>query len=669
MFVQVHLVKGWREPLWYHVSGKLASQVCLGALVDVPLRNVKHTALVIRILLDLPPGVTHTIREIEGVVIAPSDKAYRLFVEQLAALYCTTPARLYRRFISLVTAAPKKELKAKATALVEEVSDQSQNVTLTDEQKAAYDAIAPYIENPSYHAFLLKGVTGSGKTEVYKALINGVWAQGKSIIFLVPEVSLALRFEMILKEQLPKEIVLHSLHSLSRVSERRTLWDAIHNKKQMILVGVHLPLFIPLANIGLIIVDEEHEGSFREKRHPKIHSRDAALLRARHHDIPIVLGSATPSLATMAGIEKGSIIPCSLTKRFKGTFPQIVKAHLGNRSQVRKNFWITKELEKALTECFSRGEQAILYLNRRGHSFCAQCTSCGHIPMCDNCSVSLTPHEHHGRNSTGYMLVCHYCAKEQALPEVCVGCSSPMKKSHMKGIGTQKLFNIVQKIFPDIRIARADLDSTKDKRQWAQTAEDFYKRRYDLLIGTQLVTKGYDFPGVTCVGIVWADLGLFVPHYDVRETVLQKLIQVSGRAGRAQEKSTVVVQHMADDSLFDMISEEHYSAFCQDELAIRKELLYPPYARFIQVEVSHADSNVVERDAKRFANKLSSHIADTNAHCVVLGPVVPPVSRIQNIDYRHIYVRSQSFGQAYRLFGAVLKEISLAAHVNIVPTP
>lgn len=660
MFVQVTLLSGWREPLWYRVPEHLISVVAKGSFVEVPLRTQKIPALVQK-LSNFPTTEHKEIREILGILAFPDDSHYHGFIDQISDFFFIEPNVLHHRIVGHLHASPETPDDEAIPPLQETAL-----INLSDEQQFVIDNVRPQIAKSQYAPTLLQGVTGSGKTEVYKQLIVEAINQNKTVLCLFPEVALSMQFETLFKEQLPWPEKVFSFHSTTKISEKKLLWNKLLNGSPVVILGVHLPVLLPITNLGLIIVDEEHERGFQEKRHPKINSKEIALWRAKTYQCPIVLGSATPSLVTLHNAFTKKIAHYKLTKRFMGKFPTIIHAPLITSSKRRSSFWITRELEQAITDRLSKKQQTILYLNRRGHSFSAQCQDCGTLVMCSECSVSLTPHEH--EKTKEFHLACHYCGFTQPVPTTCTACNKSEKALLMKGIGTQQLTTIVQKLFPHAKIARADLDTTKKKREWLQTAEQFKNNEIDILIGTQLITKGYHFPNVTLVGVVWADLGLSVPDYHTRETVLQKLIQVAGRAGRVHPESDVVIQAMAQDSLFSYINEDQYEFFCAAELEQRVMLNYPPFGRLVQLEFITSDEHAIIRETQEFKTMLKEFIVAYNLPVTLLGPVEPVVKKIAGSEARHLFFKCATFQPIHRLLKLCPIPKHFKSSVFVVPT-
>jgi len=408
-----------------------------------------------------------------------------------------------------------------------------------------------------------------------------------------------------------------------------------------------LPIVLPIVNLGLIIIDEEHEQGFREKRAPYLNSKEIALWRAFVCKIPIILGSATPSLISLYNVERKGWKLFRLTKRFAGAFPVIEKVILSDKEgKRRKNFWISEPLRVAIQETLARKEQVMLFINRRGYSFFVQCKGCGFIFQCERCSVSLTLHVGGSGEQT---LRCHYCDHMIHLPSVCPACKIGGKSLLKKGVGTQQIVSIVQELFPNAIIERADLDTTKKKHSWKQTVINFKEGRIDILIGTQTITKGYDFPSVTLVGILWADLNLHFPVYNASETTLQQLIQVAGRAGRHKPGSMVIVQTMHDHPVYDYLNEKKYVSFCKQELEDRKCAQYPPFVRLACIELRHKNAEIVQQDAVMLAQKLRDESVYAGGVVRVLGPAFPLVSRVADIEIRQIVLKAPSHQALTRL--------------------
>lgn len=632
MYIHVKLLNGFKESLTYRVPATWDPAALLGTLVEVPLQKRTEKALVVDVLESVPP-VAYTIKEAIAQEQIPLDASYAPWIQMLCSYYASTPQVLYKRLRTFLDA---KKIETDD----DHAPTQHTVVQLTDAQQSIVDAIVQDIDTDTYAPHLIHGVTGSGKTEVYKQCIEAAFALKKTVLFLVPEVSLAVQFTHIFKNHFGEHAPIYGFHSAIPPKQKKELWNILLAQQPAIIIGVHLPLLLPLPNLGLIIIDEEHDPGFQEKRHPRINTKEAALMRARSARIPIVLGSATPAISTLALAQEHQWPIHTLYTRFKGAFPRITLVRL--TKDPRRSFWITRELEAALNEALAQGEQAIIFLNRRGYSFFVQCGDCSFVFSCTRCSVSLTLHNTH-------TIVCHYCGYFQPVPPACPSCKASEKSFIRKGIGTQQVVSILEKLFPHARVGRADLDTTQTKKKW-ETLEKFARHELDILVGTQTITKGYHFPKVTCVGILWADINLHFPFYTAAETTLQQLVQVAGRAGRQSEKSTVIIQTMLDHPLYSFITEEKYRDFYAYESAHRKVTQYPPHIRFAEIELRHTEERQVEKDAYACADFLMAVIEKNNLPIQVLGPAQPPVHTIKNVSTYKLYLKGRQYAQFARLY-------------------
>lgn len=648
MFATVLLLNGFRQSLTYKIPDDLSGKVEVGSLVRVPLRTAQQLAYVTHLHSNFY-SKDFQIREILGLQQFPDDMKYAEFIQRISKFYFVPDLHFYQRIRGFF--ADKK------TPDVEDILNNAgdlsikNNVLLTDEQELVVDYLKPFIKNSDYKPTLMHGVTGSGKTEVYCKLIEECLNKNKSVLFLLPEVSLSLQFERIFQKKFQGASVI-GFHSASKSADRRILWNRLLKNEPSLIIGVHMPIMLPVNNLGMIIVDEEHEQGFLEKKHPRLNSKEIAIWRASIYKIPILLGSATPSLSSLHNVEKNGWKLFKITKRFSGNFPTIQRVLLkSQKDQRRRNFWVSRELEDAVSQCLANKEQAIIYLNRRGYSFFVQCKTCGFIFQCPNCSVSLTLHA----NSSQEILRCHYCDFQKSLPEACSECKTNKKNFLKKGIGTQQAVNIFQELFPQAVIARADLDTTVKKRTWYQTVEMFEQGQIDILIGTQTITKGYHFPKVTLVGVLWADLNLHMPIYNAAETSIQQLIQVAGRAGRTQNKSRVIIQTMKEHRIFEYLSEIDYLKFCSEEAGFRNEIGYPPFCRLVQIELRNVSCIKLDQDADLILQMLHKINESQYLNIQILGPAYPVISKIQNVEIRQIFLKAPTFSNIHKL----LRQINL----------
>ncbi len=652
MFIKVRLIKNSSKPLLYSIPGKWENLNIVGSIIKVPLRNKTTWALVEEHIKELPVKPDFKIKEALEIQNFPQDQYYSKFIDELARYYQIEPIYLISRMHQFIKQDVKKDTELD---IIEQKFEQDKLVNLTEEQQNIVNFLKPKIINSEYCPTLLHGVTGSGKTEVYKKLITHAIQQNKTAILLLPEVTMAIQFENLLKFSL-KNISIFGFHSSSTPKTKRELWNSLLDNKPILIIGVHLPILLPINNLGIIIVDEEHEVGYQEKKHPKINTKEATILRASLNNIPILLGSATPSISSLNNVQKLQWNFFQLKQRFGGEFAKVEVVNLNDKKQ-RKNFWINPKLEKLIIDRLAKKEQSIIFINRRGFSFFVQCKNCNFIFKCKNCSVSLVLHENN-------LLYCHYCALSNSYPKNCLDCKST--DFLKKGIGTEQVVTILQKMFPYACIERADMEITSKKKKWKETLENFHQGKIDILVGTQTITKGYHFPNVTLVGVLWADLNLHFPMFNACEKTLQQLIQVAGRAGRAKKNSDVIIQTMTDHPIYNYLNEVDYLQFYSYEIEKRRESNYPPCTRLVEIEFKNKDETVVDLESKRFKQEITQK-SDPNV-IIILGPVKPPVSRIKNQNFRKIYIKSNNINIVINLFKNLDKN-SYKSEIYFTPNP
>ncbi len=655
MYIQVRLLKGFKEPLTYQVPPTWNEPNLVGKIVRVPIRNQVCPAIVTEQMEQWADEGKYAIRHALAIEQFPADLHYHEFIDLLAAYNQVEPVHFIKRIGSFL-----KEKEDPKSALTPDLDSSITEVVLTDEQTKVVTFLNYYLHNPVFMPTVLHGVTGSGKTEVYKQLIIQNCALNKTTILLLPEVTLALQFEHIMRTQLPKNILIFGFHSATPAKHKNLLWQSLMHNVPVLIIGVHLPILLPVPNLGLIIVDEEHEVGYQEKKHPKINSKDAATMRAQSANIPILLGSATPSVATLYNVKTKGWKFFQLKKRFGGSFPKIKTVFLADKKQ-RKSFWISKELEDAIKDRLHKREQIIIFLNRRGFSFFVQCKGCSFIFSCKNCSVSLTLHNND-------LLTCHYCTTSMMLPPCCPSCKADQAQFIKKGIGTQQVVTILEKLFPFAKVARADMDTTLKKKEWQQTVQDFHAGNLDILVGTQTITKGYHFPNVTLVGVLWADLNLHFPMFNAAETCLQQLIQVAGRAGRARSESLVLVQTMVNHPIFAYLNEVDYLKFYATEIEKRLMIGYPPAKQLVEIELKHATEEIVDNNATNLMNLLLEYADTHKLQLTILGPAKPPVHKIKNTHTRKIYIKANAMEDIVKIY-AIINHRKFKSQIFFTPSP
>ncbi len=459
---------------------------------------------------------------------------------------------------------------------------------LNDDQQRALDVILEACHSGDSKPVLLQGVTGSGKTEVYLQAAAQVMSQGKGVLILVPEISLTpqtmARFKSRFAEQ-PETVAI--LHSAMSDGERFDEWHSIRRGRARIAIGPRSALFAPVTNLGLIIVDEEHDTSYKQENSPRYHGRDLAVLRARMEGASIVLGSATPSLESMLNARRGKYQLVRMDKRADDRRLPLTRV-LDMRSEPKDKRYhgiLSERLRRALEDRLHKGEQAILLLNRRGFARALQCPDCGHMVICEHCALPLTYHLTENR------LVCHICGYRAVVPECCPECNS--RNILLAGYGTQKVETVLKRCFPAARICRVDADVTVRKNALRDILADFRAHRIDILLGTQMISKGLDFPGVTLVGVLNADLGLCVPDPRAAERTFQLLTQVAGRAGRGEVEGEVIIQTYSPQAAAIQFARRHDTdGFAENELGLREKLAFPPFTHLAVLTVRSEQENL-----------------------------------------------------------------------------
>lgn len=497
--------------------------------------------------------------------------------------------------------------------------DPSQLKTLNDEQDAAFDEIRSALDKESFASFLLYGITGSGKTEVYIHALKHALEQGKGGLVLVPEIGLTpqivKRFHMIFGDDIAV------LHSRLTDRERYDSWRALQKGEKRIAIGARSAVFAPVQDLGLIVVDEEHDTSYKqEDPAPRYHGRDVAIMRAYINDTVVVMGSATPSMVSLYGARKGKSTFLSLTQRpFEAQLPEVNVLDLKQYRSAMKGP-IAIPLFESIREALDKDEQAILLYNRRGFSSYLQCANCGEIPECPNCSVSLTFHK------SKKQLRCHYCGYSERQPRNCKACGGDSVMP--RGSGTQQLEEEISELFPDAETLRMDFDTTSGKDAHANILKSFGRKEADILVGTQIVGKGLDFPDVTVVGVIDADTELAFPSFRSGERMYQLLSQVAGRSGRSEKEGKVFFQTwQPDHPAVEKAKQHDYKSFARQELAYRKMLQYPPYSRIIRFVFKGRQESRVQRVAEIFTGSLTEILGGFDS---VLGPSPAAIAKMQN---------------------------------------
>jgi primosomal protein N' (replication factor Y) len=504
----------------------------------------------------------------------------------------------------------------------------SQEITLTPEQERALAAITDALGQNQ--VFVLHGVTGSGKTEVYLRAIASALRAGLGALVLVPEIALTAQIMGEFQARFGDEVAL--LHSNLSLGERHDEWLRLRRGEARVVVGARSAVFAPVQDLGLIVIDEEHEPSYKQDdRHPRYHARTVAMKRAELENAVVVLGSATPGIESYYRSKEGSSKLLILSKRVENLpLPKVEIVDMRDELKRGNRTVFSRRLQRELARCLGRGEQAILFLNRRGYTTFIFCRECGEVMRCADCSVSMTYHQPEGE------LRCHYCGNTRRPPQTCPACGSQAIRHF--GAGTQRVVEALQELFPRARAARLDADVTSRKGAHAEILRSFAARKLDVLVGTQMVAKGFDFPGVTLVGVVAADTILNLPDYRSSERTFQLLVQAAGRAGRGPDGGVVVIQTYNPQHYAVLKAAEHdYEAFYRRELSFRESLHYPPFCRLVRLLFQGESEAEVQRTAHLWSRLLGPKVRPRGWE--MFGPAPAPLSRLRDRYRWHLWLK------------------------------
>ncbi len=511
------------------------------------------------------------------------------------------------------------------------IFEKENNKELTEAQQSAFENIDKSVSNEESKTFLLHGVTGSGKTEVYLQTIENVLNRGEQAIMLVPEIALTPQMVNRFKARFGDEVAV--LHSGLSKGEKYDEWQKIRDGKASVSVGARSSVFAPFENLGLIIIDEEHESTYKQEDYPRYHAREIAIWRSEYHNCPVVLGSATPSLETFARAEKGVYHYLGLPDRVNlQKMPEIALVDMREELQAGNRSMFSEPLTRAIQDRINKNEQIVLFLNRRGHSSFVLCRDCGHVPQCPNCDISLTYHK------TTDDLKCHYCGYSEPMPPTCPSCGS--EHIRQMGVGTQKVEELIYETFDDAKVIRMDVDTTSKKGAHERLLNAFGNQEANILLGTQMIAKGLDFENITLVGVLNADTMLNLPDFRSSEKTFQLLTQVAGRAGRHEKTGEVMIQTYNPEhyAILD-VTKNDYLSFYEKEMKFRQVGRYPPYYFLVNLTISHFDKRKVLKASKHIHDILVQHVTPQS---FVLGPSPSPLSRINNQHRFQILIKFKS---------------------------
>lgn len=504
----------------------------------------------------------------------------------------------------------------------------AEEIVLTRQQQDAFEGMSAITKSNTGDTALLYGVTGSGKTKVFLRLVDEVSQRNEGVIIMVPEIALTPQMIKIFSERYGNKIAV--FHSAMSLGQRMDEWTRIKQGKALIAIGTRSAIFAPFEKLGLIIIDEEQEHTYKSEKSPRFHARDFAKFRSKYHKCLLCLASATPSVESYSNASLGKYKLFTLNERYgNATLPDVSLVDMKKELADGNSANISRELAAQIENALDNKKQAIILLNRRGHNTYVSCSGCGWVASCENCSVSLTYH------SANKRLMCHYCGASHHVPEKCPECGSEF--FHFTGAGTQKLEEEIKLLFPKAKILRLDADSTGTKDSYSNLLTAFANGEYDIMIGTQMVAKGLDFPNVTVVGVIGADRALYSDDYRGYERTFALLTQVVGRAGRAENKGIAVIQtNDTDNNIITLAQSQDYDAFFKEEILNRKLMIYPPYCDICMIYVQSMDSNIARETINEIFTNIRQLVAGdyNDVKLIILGPSPATVPKVNN-KYRY----------------------------------
>lgn len=508
------------------------------------------------------------------------------------------------------------------------------HLTLNENQKRVVDTVTADMDAGMERTYLLKGVTGSGKTEVYMELIAHVLRAGKQAIMLIPEISLTYQTVMRFYNRFGNRVSI--MNSRLSQGERYDQFARARAGDIDIMIGPRSALFAPFSNLGLIIIDEEHENSYKSETAPRYHAREVAIERARMNHASVVLGSATPSVDSYYQVQQGNYHLLELKERVENKpLPECEVVDLREELRRGNRSILSERLQELMEERLAKHQQIMLFLNRRGILGFISCRACGYVLKCPHCDVSLSQH-------AGGRMVCHYCGYEEPLPRVCPSCGS----RYLGGfkVGTQKVEQLVQQRFPDARVMRMDFDTTRTKDSYEKILQSFANQEADILIGTQMIVKGHDFSNVTLVGVLAADMSLYVADFHAAERTFQLLTQAVGRAGRGTEPGQAVIQtYDPEHFAIRTARDQDYENFYRQEIAYRNMLFYPPVWNLLVIHCGGVDFAGVEEAARQLAERLKEMIRTVGSQVLLVGPADASIAKINDIFRKVIYMKTEEY--------------------------
>lgn len=622
MIALIQIINGPSIALSYKIPDSYISLIFIGSLVRISLQQSIKLGIVLEINNE---KVSFFLKEI--LYVYELSSSYHLFIEHLSNYYKLDKKIWYKKILSLLINRKNREIYSEEIKETESIS-----ISLNEEQENAYKSI---LSTKCYTSFLLYGITGSGKTSVYAKLANEYFIKNRSTIILAPEIVLANELYKKVVYFLPN-IPVFLITSQTKNREKDIIFNFILSKKPFVLVGVHIPLFLPLFNLGIIIVDEEHDTSYIIQNFPFFNTKHIALVKAKIENIPIVLGSATPSISSLylANLSKYKLLELK-NKYFNISKSKITTIELNKNNRIENFPWISKELYQSVKETIENGEQAIIYLNRRGMYSYAECSSCKYIYICKNCSTPYTIHyiDH---------LHCHRCNQKEILASSCKICFK--KTVTKKGLGTQQLVQIFQILFSNAIIERLDHDISISKKSLDGIIDRMHSGEINILIGTQLLSKGLHFKHVSFVGIISGDVYHLHSSYKAIEESVQKIIQVSGRAGREKNEGKVIIQLLENNRANSIyFSEEKYIEFYKEEIEKRKQYSYPPFSHYSLLKIYSKNEAYNEINAEKISVLLNNIAAENNLATFISMPFKQTPYKEKNYFYLNISLQAKNY--------------------------
>lgn len=622
------------------VPSNLATKIKIGQEVKIPLRNKVVRGIIFDVKDQKRSESPYNLKKILEIVdVQPTlnEKQIKL-AKWLADYYCTSLGLTIKLFL------PKRIKQKRKYKKENHKIYPTQFPLLTSEQNKVFQKI---IHSPPNQVVLLHGITGSGKTEIYLAVARHILEKKKQVAILIPEIALTPQTISRFLSRFPKENIA-VLHSRLSSTEKFTNWQGIRENKIKIIIGPRSIVFAPYQDLGLIVVDEEHDSSYKSyDQTPRYHARDVAVKLGEMFSAKVILGSATPSFESYWNAKKGKYLLLELHHRFytKAKLPKIEVVDMREETK-KKNFSLFSEkLQEELKNVYQQNRQAILFLNRRGTSTFVLCQDCGYVAKCKKCDVPMVCHtklKPKSKNIYLQKLICHHCSAEENIPLTCPHCASP--KIKLYGAGTEKVEIEIQKLLPKAKIRRLDSDIANKKFVHSKLYFDFLKQKYNILVGTQMIAKGWDIPGVDLVGIVLADTILNLPDFRSAERTFQLILQVAGRTGRKENPGKVILQtYQPENPIISAAASYDFKSFYEKEDISRKELDYPPYSQLIKIIFRHKNKQKAFQKISNLASKLQKEILNHKLNITILGPAPAFIPKVRNYYIWQIILKSKIF--------------------------